>query len=365
MERKIIYSLIATMSICIIVFFAFQVNDADRTIKIGAVLSLSGPASYTGEEVRDGMLLAIEEINYWGGLNGRKIELVIEDSRTDPKRGIEVFNEMEAEHRPVLYVSTESGVSLPLSEQAEENEVTLVGLATSVKVPKREWSFSYYTVPEDEIRYMLPLLGELGIESLGVLYLNTTEFSHFHEILKGEFEMKGTSFKSESFGLDNTDFRDKIKDLGDMDAIYVLGMESHLEIVLRQLREMDFSEFIIGSSATSSPPVSDSSWTRGAYTAAPIIYDPNFIFSRDVRKKYETKYGKSFNHYAGIGYDFIRILKGLLEDEKTSRTSIKDILGDGFVYCGVFGCLNVEKGDHDITFPLYPAQIGRQNFKYV
>lgn len=54
-----------------------------ETIKIGAILPLSGASSQVGEAQRDGLRLAVDEINTWEGINGKKIELLIEDSKTD------------------------------------------------------------------------------------------------------------------------------------------------------------------------------------------------------------------------------------------------------------------------------------------
>ena len=81
-------------------------------IKIGAILSLSGPGESYGKDVREGMVLAVDEINSWGGINGRYIELIIEDSKTNPQEGKKAFNKIEADHHPLLYVSNLSSVSV-------------------------------------------------------------------------------------------------------------------------------------------------------------------------------------------------------------------------------------------------------------
>jgi branched-chain amino acid transport system substrate-binding protein len=71
-------------------------------IKIGAIISLSGSASHL-TDVRDAMLLAVKEINFWGGVNGRKIELIVGDSEINPEEGQKAFSRIETEHHPVLY----------------------------------------------------------------------------------------------------------------------------------------------------------------------------------------------------------------------------------------------------------------------
>ncbi|MDO8596249.1 MAG: ABC transporter substrate-binding protein, partial [Sulfuricaulis sp.] len=60
----------------------------DTEILLGSIQDMSGPVASVGAPMRDGMILAAEEINASGGINGRKIRLQIEDSGYDPKRGV-------------------------------------------------------------------------------------------------------------------------------------------------------------------------------------------------------------------------------------------------------------------------------------
>lgn len=55
-------------------------------ITLGSIQDLSGPLAGFGKQARLGMLLAVDEINEQGGLNGRKLKLVVEDSAYDPKK---------------------------------------------------------------------------------------------------------------------------------------------------------------------------------------------------------------------------------------------------------------------------------------
>ncbi len=66
---------------------------------------------------------------------------------------------------------------------------------------------------------------------------------------------------------------------------------------------------------------------------------------------------RQFDHNAANGYDIIKILGGLLENEELSRDNVKRILDEGFSYSGVFGSVEVLPGEHDISFPLFPSQV--------
>jgi branched-chain amino acid transport system substrate-binding protein len=86
--KVIIFSTLIIIIAVIITLFIVK-PWKEETIKIGAILSLTGAAGVQGEEVRNGMLVAVDEINAWGGINGRQMELFIADSRTDPQVGLE------------------------------------------------------------------------------------------------------------------------------------------------------------------------------------------------------------------------------------------------------------------------------------
>ena len=333
----------------------------EETLKLGAVLSLSGPGSYSGEEVRDGLLLAIEEINSRGVINGRKIELILKDSKTNPQEAEIAFDRIEEEHHPLLYVSTLSSISVRLAPLSEENKVVLVGLVTASPklTEQKEWVFRYYATAEHEVPPIISILDQLKVKELGILYLNDEYGISTAEPLREEFEKTGGIVKSVPFEAPTFDFEKEINQLKELEAIYTIGFVNHVGAILRQLKEENYDGFVLSAEAatTFNSLTAEVSVTDGVYVAAPIVYNQNFVLAQEVKGKYEDKYGKSFTHQSANGYDFIKLLAGLLEDEEISRDNLKRLLEAGFVHPGVFGNIDVEPGEHDIVFPLHPAQI--------
>ncbi len=347
------------------IFYVLQAEKKE-TIKIGAIIPLSGPAAHH-VDVMDAMLLAADEINSWGGINGREIEFIIEDSKTNKEEGKKAFNRIEAAHHPVLYVSTTSSISMALAPLSEKNEVALVGLVvtTPALTKQRKWVFRYFATARSEVQPILYILSDLKSKKLGILY-QTDEFGRsVFELLKDEFEKIGGTVKSEPFELKEVDYKDQIANLKDMEAIYAVGFASHQKNVFRRLREENFQGLILGSSGASGPEVTSMPEANGVYVAAPVIFNPNFLFAKELKEKYEAKHNKPFTQYAANGYDFVKLLAGLLEDKEISRKSVKSVLEEGFMYSGVFGSIDVKAGEHDIIFPLHPAQIVDGTLKYL
>lgn len=349
-----------------VVFILLYQAQKKGPIKIGAVLSITGAGSYSGKEVRDGMLLAVDEINAWGGINGREIEPVIEDAKTDKQEGRKAFKKLEDKHHPALFISTLSSVSMAVAPLAEENQVPLIGLVAAIPklTAEKEWVFRYFPKAAAEVKPIMVVLQELRVKELGIMYQDDEYGTSVYEFLKNRFKKSGGAVRGSSFEPDEQNFKEQIATLRGTEAIYIVGFSPQLVTIFKQLQEENFDGTILASSGATFPSIRSMPEAKGTFVAAPIIYNPDFLFAQEVKDKYEERYGKPFNHYAANGYDFIKILAGLLEDQEISRKSIKKLMEEGFLYNGVFGSIEVELGEHDIIIPLHPAQIVEGGLEY-
>lgn len=351
--------------ISVLALLIFTQLKKEETIKIGAIISLTGPGSHL-VDLKSSMLLAVQEVNSRGGINRRKIELIIEDSKSNPEESKKAFQKIEREHHPVLYISTLSSVSLALAPLAEKNSVVLIGLvASSPELTKQnDWVFRYYVSAKDEVEPILYILKDLKVRTLGILYQDEPHGFSLYMLLKKRFEKDGSLAIGESFQAKNTDFKIGIQKLKNAEAIYVAGYVLPMGRVIRKLKNERYKGFILATSGISSL-VETVPELNGVYLAAPIIYNQDFLFAKEIRRKYEARYKKTFNHQAANGYDCIRLLAGLIEDHEISRKNIKSLLKEGFIYPGIFGDIDVKPGQHDIEFPLYPAKIVEGKIEYL
>ncbi len=348
-------------------FFFFEVGG--EPIKIGVILSETGPGSGIGIEERDGMLMAVDEINARGGINGRTIELIIVDSESNPEKAKKDFLEIEETHAPLMYVSSTSSISTAVGPLAEEREVVLMIFATASEITvDKQWVYRYFPMADDELLAILQGLNDLNIKNLGILYQNDEYGRDVSNEVATKFENSERLVSKESFELlelDVIDFKENIAKLQNEDAIYVVAFPDYIEIILKQLRESNYSGEILTPLDATVFKIINMPEANGVYLTAPIIYDSNFIFARTVSENFETRYNKQFDFNAANGYDLIRILGGLLQNEELSRDNVKRILDEGFIYSGVFGSIDVLPGEHDIAFGLYPSKLvdGKLEFR--
>jgi len=350
-------------------FFFFEESFGRESIKIGVILSETGPSSGIGIEERDGMLMAVDEINSRGGINGRPIELIIVNSESNPEKAKKDFLEIEEAHAPLMYVSSTSSISTVVAPLAEEGEVVLMIFATASEITvDKQWVYRYFPMADDEILAILQGLDELEIKNLGILYQNDEYGKDVSNEVATKFENSERLVSKESFELlelDVIDFKENIAKLQNEDAIYVVAFPDYIEIILKQLRESNYSGEILTPLDASVFKIINMPEANGVYLTAPIIYDSNFIFARTVSENFESRYNKQFDFNAGNGYDLIRILGGLLKNEELTRDNVKRILDEGFIYSGVFGSIDVLPGEHDIAFGLYPSKVvdGKLEFR--
>lgn len=149
--------------------------QSDAPIKIGAVLSLSGPAAVFGLPERDAIEAVVEEINRTGGVNGRKIQLVLHDDKTDPAEAVRGVTQVQRDGVvAIVGPSTGSGI-LAAGPVAERLRVPLLGPAGTASITDKKnsfypWVFRAAAADQTQIRKILADIAKDGRKRIGVFY---------------------------------------------------------------------------------------------------------------------------------------------------------------------------------------------------
>ncbi|MGA3308897.1 MAG: ABC transporter substrate-binding protein, partial [Xanthobacteraceae bacterium] len=119
-------------------------NQASAQIKIGAVLSVTGPASFLGDPEKKTLEMYVEAINAKGGVNGQKLQLVIYDDGGDANNARTFATRLVEEDKIVAMVGgTSTGSTLAMIPVFEEAQIPFISLAGAVQIiePVRKWVF--------------------------------------------------------------------------------------------------------------------------------------------------------------------------------------------------------------------------------
>ena len=128
--------LFKTIVLVLFIFFSISSCTNDNRIKIGVLFPKTGDAGSYGEKGEKAIQLAIKEINSNGGVNGTEIKVVIEDSKAEPKTGVNAAQKLISTDKVVAIVGDiVSSVTLPVSPICEKNKVVLIAPTSSAPPP--------------------------------------------------------------------------------------------------------------------------------------------------------------------------------------------------------------------------------------
>ncbi|MEO0263399.1 MAG: ABC transporter substrate-binding protein, partial [candidate division WOR-3 bacterium] len=127
MKKAKFFRLFFTTFLLIFILFspACKKREAkkEEVIKIGAILPLTGGAAEFGVGNKNGIILMVEDINAKGGVDGKKISVFFEDSQSDPKIAISIFNKMLKTDEPDFLFICLSSVAMALKPLIEQNKI--------------------------------------------------------------------------------------------------------------------------------------------------------------------------------------------------------------------------------------------------
>lgn len=331
--------------------------DDPEPVTLGAVLPLSGPVASVGADIRDGLQLAVDEVNAGGGLNGRPLELVLRDAGTDADSARAAYADLAATG-PLLIMSGTSGVSMAIKPEvgpAAPFTVALVATAPDVTAPPHPL-YRYWPTADQEAPPMGGFL-PASLKDLAVVYVDDPYGRSVAANIHDRMAERGIQVHDRPFPLAGADYDAVAEAVMAMEAVVVVGLAHHIRGVLGALAARDYPGRRVSTTTATLPDVVADPAAEGTYVVAPAIYNDNFGFADAVRQRYEARFDKPFNQYAANGYDFVTLVRGLLEGGQISDRALRDRFARGFVYSGVFGNIALETGQRTIDFPLFPARI--------
>ncbi len=311
-------------------------GDGGATFKIGVMESVTGPGETYGNVAVQAKQLAVDEINAAGGINGRTLELIVEDSKCSAQDSITAYKKLtEVDGVRIILGTSCSGAMLGAAPLAEEDGVVLFsGLATNPDIAGAG-DYIFRTAMSDV---------QLGIDTGNVLWADgirtlatITETTDYAEGVRrtsvAQFEKRGGSIVAEErYGSDAIDFRSQLTKLigANPDAIHIAAQsESSGGTILKQIRELGYEgplySEVVPIGATALEVAGEAATGLKAITAE---LDPANARAQDVLSNFRARYQYvTLPWYIGSAYDDVYITAECL------RTTDDDQDADGFRDC--------------------------------
>ena len=290
-------------------------------IKIGAVLPMTGDAASYGAWMRNGMNIAVDQINAkWGA--ERKLTLVYEDSKSNPRDGVAAMNKLISADRVGAVMTTLTGITKALIPIAEEKKVILTTSATLPGITEgKSYIFRNATNLGSEIR-ALNEFAKTRYKKAAILWVNLEWADWGSKAFEKQFKADGGEVvESLAFAPDATDMRAQLTRIriAKPDVILVLAYKTTGQ-VLKQARELGIELQFIGTLDFELPEVvqiakeaaEGSVYTKAVFDSA----NPTAGVMADYTKEYEKRYSQKPEVYSATMYDMLLILSDALANSK-------------------------------------------------
>jgi branched-chain amino acid transport system substrate-binding protein len=345
--------------------FAISVTggSAVAQVKVGAVLSASGPASFLGDPERKTLDMYVENINRQGGVNGEKLQLVVYDDGGDANAARTFATRLVEEDKVAAMVGgTTTGTTLAMIPVFEDAQIPFISLAGAVQIiePVRKWVFK---TPHTDRMACEKIFDDLRRRKLTTVALisGTDAFgkSMRDQCVAVAPKAGITIAHEETYGPADSDMTPqltKIKAAG-IQAVVCAGFGQGPAIVTRNYRQLGIEYPLYQSHGVASKQFISLAGTaaNGVRLPAAALLVATKLPDSDRQKSvvvgyqntFETRTGQSVSTFGGHAYDGLMILieaakrAGSFESEK-----LRDEIEKTKAYVGTGGVVTMSPSDH-------------------
>ncbi len=337
---------------------------AQQTIKIGSVLSVTGPASFLGEPEDKTLRMYVDKINAAGGVNGKKIELVLYDDGGDANKARTFATRLIEDDKVVAMVGgSTTGTTMAMIPVFEAAEVPLISLGGAIEIVDPVQKYVFKTPHTDKMacEKIFENLKQRNLTNIAMIS-GTDGFgaSMRKQCLQviGEFGI--TVLAEETYGPNDADMTPQLTNIrskGEVQAILNPGFGQGPAIVTRNYGQLGIKTPLYQSHGVASKSFIELAGPAAdgvRLPAAALLVgdklpdsDPQKKVVVDYKKTYEDTSKQPVSTFGGHAYDGLYILVDAIKranstDPKKVRDEIEKTKG----FVGTGGVVNMSPTDH-------------------
>ncbi|MBT9385414.1 ABC transporter substrate-binding protein [Pseudooceanicola sp. CBS1P-1] len=304
-------------------------------VYIGVSGPLTGPQAQYGAMWKQGFDLALKEINADGGINGRPLDYIFEDTQNDPRQTIAVAQKFIADPKISVEVGDFSSTSsMAASPLYQRGKLVQFGFTNShpdfTKTGDYMWSNS---VPQSQEQPLVArhVVEDMGMKKIGVMYLNTDWGKTSKDIFAKAARDLGAEITTEEGYLgDEKDFRATLVRVRDThpDGLMLVSYYADAALIVRQAREMGIELPIFAAGANSPEFIKLAGPAgNGVHTAINFAETSTRPEVEHFVAAFKETYGQGPSHFAAMAYDTFNLLAAVMREYGTSREDVKEGLG--------------------------------------
>ena len=372
MKPRIMFRLLSVVFILLI----FQLNctkKSDEVIKIGVIAPLTGDVATYGEWFKNAVEIAKKEINERGGVLGKKIEIIYEDSKADPTTAVTVAQKLiSIDKVHAILGPAASGATLSVAPIAEKARIVLLTPISSSYKITYSGDYIFRIAPSDALQGIIAAewtFNTLGYRTAGILYVNNDYGDGLNREFAKNFEkLGGKVLIAESSAQNTTDFRSQLAKLKNAkpDFVFVAVYPRETGNVAKQWKELGLEIPIIGTDAFHDKQVLEIARNAADGIRFTDVADVKSQEFDSFAQKYQSAYGKEANIVSAESYDGLKILALAIQNAGNLKSDkIKDALYKIQDYKGASGIISFDENGDVSTKTFYKYEIKNGGYKRI
>lgn len=349
----------------IVFVFASPVLAAKDTVKIGALLAVTGPASFLGAPEARALEMLVAEINKKGGLKGKQIELIVKDTGASAEKAVSFAKQLIDEEKVLAIIGpSTTGETMAVKKLAEDSKTILISVASgeSIVNPVGKYVFKTPQKDSDALIKVLEQIKKMKLTKVGLLTSNSGFGNGGRaQIEKFAPEYGLTIVSNEVFDKAASDLTGevtKVKAAG-AEAIINWSIEPAQAIIIKNARQMGFTGPIFQSHGFGNIKYVEATGVAAEGVMFPggrlLVVDtlptdhPQKALLTKFKKDYEAQFKPELaSTFGGHAYDALLILQKAIAnanslDKEAIRTAIEGLKG----LVGTGGVFNYSATDHN------------------
>jgi len=304
---------------------------AAEPILAGVSGPLTGPNAQYGAQWKRGFDLALDEINGAGGVTGRPIAYVFEDSQADPRQSITIAQKFVSDSRIIMelgdFASPASMAASPIYQRAK---LTQFGFTNSHPDFTKGGDYMWSNSPsqaDEQPQLAAFAVQKLGVQRPGVLFLNTDWGRASKDVfVKAATDDGAKVVGTEGYLPTDQDFRPALVRLRDAkpDALILLSYYADAALIARQARDVGMKQVIVASSSIYSPKFLELAGpaANGVFTMAEFFPTEQRPEVQRFVAAYRAKYQQDPDTFSAIAYDTMILFAALARQYGPTREGI-------------------------------------------
>ncbi|MEJ7733519.1 MAG: ABC transporter substrate-binding protein [Polyangiaceae bacterium] len=343
--------------------------------KVGAFLSLSGAETAFGKDTREGIELAVEEVNKAGGARGKPMKVIYEDDKSSPQEATnKVLQLIDRDKVVAILGEVASARSKAGGIVANRKKIPMITPSSTNPEVTKVGPFVFRVCFTDDVQGKLGaefVVKTLGKKKIGILYASDVLYSSgLAQEFKNEAKKLGAEIAIEKSFLQTetnfTTYLNEIKGAG-VDVIYAPTYYNHMVPIARQAKAAGIKGdmFVGGDGWDAEELVKDAGdEIEGAYFTnhyAPDVPWPN---SKAFYAAYSTKYSRAPTSLGAMGYDAAKVLADAIGRAKgDTPEAIRDAIADTKNFQGATGNITINS-ERNADKPIVVVKIKDKKFTY-